>query len=188
MAHAGIADRVSGREIIGAIDHDIATIDQRGGVLRVETDFVCLDLYERIERSERARGTVDFQLTNSVGPVQNLALKVGELDAIRIDDSNETDAGRDQIQRNGRAESARADNQHPCALESLLTGDADTGQGQMPGIPIHFVAGQRRRASLTLRVSHGDKISDLGVEDFLLLARQTAFCDASIKREVCEVA
>ena len=73
-------------------------------------------------------------------------------------------------------------------LEPLLTGDADTGQGQMPGIPVHFIAGQRRRASLTLRISHCDKISDSGLEHFCEWRDRERFCDASIVRVVSEVA
>ena len=64
--------------------------------------------------SERQRllGRVDLAVTDAIDVVQDLALQVGLVDDVHVDDADGAHAGGRQVQRGRRAEAAGAEQQH----------------------------------------------------------------------------
>jgi len=52
--------------------------------------------------------------------VEDLAVEVGHIDAIMIDDPDRPNSGGDKIQRRGGTEPAGADDEHPRRQQALL--------------------------------------------------------------------
>ncbi len=66
--------------------------------------------------------------------MRDLALKVGELDDVVVGDPKRPDPGSREIEQRRRAESARAQHEHPGGSQAPLTGHPHLGQQQMPGV------------------------------------------------------
>ena len=66
--------------------------------------------------------------------VDDLALQVGLVDHVELDDADGAHPGGGQVQQRGRAQPARADDQHAGVLEPLLPVDAEVGDDQMPAV------------------------------------------------------
>ena len=64
-------------------------------------------------------GGVDLRHADAVGRVDDLALEVGEVDDVVVDDAERADAGRGEVQRGRRAEAAGAE-QQDLGVEQLL--------------------------------------------------------------------
>ena len=116
------------------------------------------ELNQGIERADRFGGTVHLWLSDPIGSVQDLPLEIRKLDHIRIDNAEPANPGSREIQRDGGAKPTGADDQDARAFEALLASDADPGQTQVPGVPVHFVTGQCRRAPIPSRVTHSAKL------------------------------
>jgi len=67
--------------------------------------------------------------------VQHLSLEVAEIDVIEIGDSEPTDARRSKVERGGRAQAARPDDEHTRLLQSTLAALANLRQTNMPTVP-----------------------------------------------------
>ena len=66
--------------------------------------------------------------------MEDLPLQVGCIDAIAIGQHQRADAGRSQVQRRRRTESAGADHQRPRGEQSLLSGDVDFRQQDVAAV------------------------------------------------------
>ena len=82
----------------------------------------------RVERLDRLLGGVDLRHADAVGRVDDLALEVGEVDDVVVDDAERADAGRREVERGRRAEAAGAEQQHLGVEQLLLALQADLGQ------------------------------------------------------------
>src|SRR3712207_4406732 len=71
--------------------------------------------------------------------VDDLALQVGLVDDVELDDAERADAGRGQVHEHGRAETAGADGEHLGVLQPLLTVHPDVGDDQVPAVPADLV-------------------------------------------------
>ena len=74
--------------------------------------------------------------------MQQLALEVGRVDHIEVDDADLADAGRGEVHGRGRAEAAGAQEQDAGVEELALAGAADLGEDQVPGVPGDLVGGE----------------------------------------------
>jgi hypothetical protein len=74
--------------------------------------------------------------------MQNLALQIGEIDRIEVQQANFAYASRRQIQSDGRSQSACADAKDAGRADLSLPGKAHFRQDQMPRIPANFVVVQ----------------------------------------------
>ena len=72
----------------------------------------------------------------------DLALQVGQLHPVVIDDADRADAGRGQIQRERRAQPAGADHQHARRLQLRLADAAHVLQQDVPRVAADFVFGE----------------------------------------------
>ena len=72
----------------------------------------------------------------------DLALQVGQLDVVVVDDADGADAGGGEIQRQRRAEPAGADDQHARGLQLRLAGAAHVLQQDVARVAADFVFGE----------------------------------------------
>ena len=75
----------------------------------------------------------------SLGAVDDLALEIGEIDRVEIDDADFADAGGGEVHGDGGAEAARADADDAGGANFLLARQADFGQDQMARVTADFV-------------------------------------------------
>ena len=141
--HAGVVDQVARGEVVGAVDHDVVVLEDVEGVLAGERDFVLDDLHVRIDVQHVLAGGVELLAADVLGAVNDLALQVGEIDDVEIDQADFADAGGGQVQAERRAQSARADQQHVGGLELQLAFHADFGHDQVARVAEDFVLRER---------------------------------------------
>ncbi|OIQ69185.1 hypothetical protein GALL_492150 [mine drainage metagenome] len=67
--------------------------------------------------------------------VDDLALKVGLVNRVELDDSQRANPGCRQIHQGGRTESTCANAEHLGRFETLLAAHSDVGDDQVPAIP-----------------------------------------------------
>ena len=85
--------------------------------------------------------------------MEDLALQVGQIDDVEVDDADGADAGGGEVERHRRAEAAGADAQHPRRLQLALPFEADLGEDQVPAVALVFLAdraGSSRSVSVAL--------------------------------------
>ena len=82
-----------------------------------------------------------------VGRVDHLALEVGEVDDVVVDDPERADAGRGEVQRGRRAETAGAEQQDLGVEQLLLALDADLGDQQVARVALALLGGERAGTS-----------------------------------------
>ena len=74
--------------------------------------------------------------------MDDLALQVGLVDLVELDDAERADAGRGQVEQRRAAEAAGADHEHLGVLQPLLPGHPDVGDDQVPAVAADLVDGQ----------------------------------------------
>ena len=111
-----------------------------------EPDRVLLDLDVGVQRGDRLLGRVDLGDADPLAGVDHLALEVGQVDDVVVDDPERADAGRGQVQRRRRAQAAGAQQQDLGVEQLLLTLDPDLGQQQMARVALALLGGHRARS------------------------------------------
>ena len=96
------------------------------------------NLHVGIEFGNCATGGFHFGLTDRGLTVNNLALEIGFIHAIEIDDAEATYSSSSEIGEKRRAEAACADGENAGGLELSLTFDCDFGHDEMAGVAPHF--------------------------------------------------
>src|SRR5215831_8801695 len=71
--------------------------------------------------------------------MDDLALQIGLVDDVEVDDAQRADAGSSQVQQGGRAESPGANAEHLRVLQPLLARHPDVRDDQMPGIALDLI-------------------------------------------------
>ena len=137
--HAGVVDEIARRQAIAAIEHQVVPGDELHHVGGLQFHRVRDDPDLRIQRGEALASGLGLGAREGAGVEQHLALQVGQLDAIAVEQAERAAAGRRQVQRRRRAEAAGAHHQHPRRLEPLLAGGADLGERQVALIALALV-------------------------------------------------
>jgi hypothetical protein len=83
------------------------------------------DAYLGIDRAGAARDRLRLRAAEGGDVVGDLALQVGEIDGVGVDDRQRADAGAGEVERRRRAEAAGADHERLRAEQALLALDAD---------------------------------------------------------------
>ena len=83
--------------------------------------------------------------------MEQLALQVGRVDDVEVDDADLAHAGRRQVHGRGRAQPARAQEQDARIQQLALAGAADLGQDQVAGVPRDLVRGEASSLSHVYR-------------------------------------
>ncbi len=136
--HVGLAEEdghvvgeVTGREIVGAVDQHVVIARDAHGVGGGERLIVDVHLDVRVEVEHLRARALDLELAYRGRAVDDLPLQVGRVDHIVVHQADAAHARRRQIERHGRAKSARADDQHRRVLQLPLTLQADLGDEQV---------------------------------------------------------
>ena len=101
MPHAGPIQRVPRGEIVAAIQHDLGLRHQRIELIGPRPLRHLDHLDVGIESMQRTASRRRLRLPDPVGRVQHLALQVGQVDPIRIDQGQASDASAGQVKRGG---------------------------------------------------------------------------------------
>ena len=140
--HRGIVHQITGGEVVGAVENQVVLLEQLDGVVRLQPNLVQPDLDERVDLLDRVARTLRLRPADVGLAVDDLALKVGFVDDVELDDADGAHAGRGQIQQCRRAQPACADDQYAGVLESLLSVEAEVGNDQMTAVARDLFARQ----------------------------------------------
>ena len=88
---------------------------------------------------------VDLGHADAVVRVRDLALQVGQVDDVVVDDPQRSHAGRGEIEGGGRAESAGAEQQHLGVEQLHLPLEPDLGDEHVARVALALLGGQRAR-------------------------------------------
>src|SRR5208282_5091667 len=147
--HAGVVGEIAGREIVRPVHDDVVGPDEVERIFRRDAGVVDYDFAIRIDAANGfLRGLRLGPAHVGVG-VQNLALEVGIIHGIEIDDAYLADAGGGEVHGDWRAEAAGADAQDAGALDFLLACQTDFRQNQVPRVTADFVIVQFHKSSGT---------------------------------------
>ena len=95
-------------------------------------------------RDRLLRG-VDLADADSLGRVDHLALQVGDVDDVVVDDPESADARGRQVQRRRRAEPARPEQQHLRVEQLLLTLDPNLREQKVPRVAVALFGAHEAR-------------------------------------------
>ena len=135
--------RYARREVVGAVDDHVVAGDDVDDVGGRQPRVVGDDVDVGVEHRQRLLGRVDLAVADAVDVVQDLALQVGGVDLVHVDDADRADAGGGEVERGRRAEPAGTEQQHLRVEQLLLALDADLGQQQVALVAVHLLGGQR---------------------------------------------
>ena len=110
--------------------------------VRLEPDLVQDHLDERVHLEDRVLGALGLGAADVGLAVDDLALQVGLVDDVELDDADRADSGGREVQQCRRAETTGSDHQHPGVLQPFLTVQAEVGNDQVTAVAGDLVAGQ----------------------------------------------
>src|SRR5207247_1662202 len=138
---AGVIGEITRGKVIRAIDNDVVLAEDLAGVVAGKADLVQDDVDPRIDAFDGLLGGFSFVAPDVLGAVDDLALEVGAIDRVEIDQPETADARSGQVHGDGRTEPASADAQDAAGTDFLLARQADLGQDQMSRVTAYlFVA------------------------------------------------
>ena len=135
----GVVDKIASREVVCAVDDDVVLGNDVECV--VGCDWFLMDPHVDIGIVRLECLVCGFRLgpANVVVLVQNLALEVGHIHRVKIDDADCAHARKGQIDGYGRAKPARADDQHLGVEHLALSGAANLRHNDVPAVALHLV-------------------------------------------------
>src|SRR5574337_1611381 len=134
--HAGIVEQVAHREIVGAIQHHVGTVQQRIDVGRGHALRQAFKVHARIQSVQRVRGGIELRHADAVIGVQDLPLQVAALDHVVVRDRQRADARRGEVELRRRTQPARAEHHDPRRFKFALARLAHLGQAQVARIAV----------------------------------------------------
>ncbi len=140
--HASVVHQVARREVIGAIGDDVKFAEQIEGVLARKPGFELANIQERIDRLQLLGGRIQLLAAHVGGGVDDLPLQIRIVHHVKIDNSNRPHSSRAQVERQRRAQPARADAQHLRRFDLELPFHADFGHDQVPRVAQDFFVAQ----------------------------------------------
>src|SRR5262249_47820484 len=109
--HAGIVYEIAGGEVVGAVSDDVEFAEEFKRIFAGEARFKLADLQKRIDRLEFLYRGVQLLASDVRCRVNDLALQIGVIHHVKIDNSQSADTGRGQVQGKWRAQASCADTQ-----------------------------------------------------------------------------
>ena len=89
-----------------------------------------------VERLDLLLGGVDLRHADAIGGVDDLALQVGDVDDVVVDDAQRPDARGGEVERGRRAQAAGAEQQHLGVEQLLLALGADLGEQEVARVAL----------------------------------------------------
>ena len=105
----------------------------------------------------------DLGASDVAGAVDDLALEVGAVDDVEVDDAEGADAGGGEVDEHGRAEPARADGEHFAVDQLALPEGADLVHDQVAGVALDHFGRHGRAAGERGDHGHFIAVADQGV-------------------------
>ena len=143
--HARVVHQIARLKVVGAVEDDVVVLEHLERVLRRQRQLVRDDLDRRVHRRQPIARRIELPLADIGRAVDNLPVQVARVDDVEVDQTERADAGRRQVHRGGRTQSAGADAQHPRRLQLALPVDADLRHDQVAAVALNLVARQFRR-------------------------------------------
>ena len=136
--YAGVVDQVARADAIAAVEHDVVAGEDLHDVVRAQLDVVGDDVDGRVQRREARAGGAGLGLADLRGLEQHLALQVGDVDAVAVEQAERADAGRGEVECGRGAEAPGAHHQHARAREFLLAGGTEFREQQVATVAREF--------------------------------------------------
>ena len=143
--HRRVVHEEARGEVVGAVDDHVPPREDVHHVVGAEAHVVGDHVDVGVEEGEGLLGGVDLAVADSLDVVEDLALEVRLVDDVHVDDADRADACRRQVERGGRTEAARAEQEHPRVEQLLLPGDVDLGEEDVPLVPVALLGGEAPR-------------------------------------------
>jgi hypothetical protein len=113
------------REIVRAVENHGRACDQLVELVSIDVLLYGNKDHIRIDRSQCHPARRGLGHADSPGCVKDLALQVGQVDPITIDESQRADPGGCEVQRRGGSQATRANDQPVRCAQAVLTLDAE---------------------------------------------------------------
>ena len=117
--------------------------EQRRGIVWRDSLLDPGDFNEGIETADELGGERGLGLARVARAVDRLAVEVGEVRRIGIDDGEAADASAGERRNDRRADAAGADHRDLGGFQALLTGPAEVGEHDLAGVAGEFFVGQQ---------------------------------------------
>lgn len=134
MRDAGPVDGVTGRKVVSTVKHQIHFTNQPFKQCIIGPLDHRKHGHVRIECRDGMHHRLRLELANSSHGVGNLALQVGCIHTVMINQGNVSNSGATQVQGHWRAQAASANDQHMGRKELFLAFNAYFIKQDMPGI------------------------------------------------------
>ena len=89
----GVVGEEAGGEVVGAVEDDVVVFRDRDGVFRGKADGVEIEGDVGVGFAEAGGGGFEFGFPDGGVGVEELALEVGEIDGVRIDEAEASYSG-----------------------------------------------------------------------------------------------
>ena len=142
-----VIHQVARGEVVRAIDDVLVVLvlEDPLGVVGGERLVVGDDLHVGIRPLQAVEGRIDLQASDVRRLVQELPLQVREIDDVEVDDADRSHPGQRHVDRDRRAQAARADHEHSRVPQLSLPGRPDGLHDDVTRVPHDLVRGQRGR-------------------------------------------
>ena len=137
-------------EVVAAVEHHIGLGDQRVERRAGDPLFHQLDFCFGIDRRQRIACRLHLGLADRLRAMHDLPLQVGQINVVVVAQRECAHAGRREIQRNGRTQPARADQQCPRRAQFFLPFDADLRQQDVAAVTQQLLVVHRVHRSSNL--------------------------------------
>jgi hypothetical protein len=102
---------MAGREVVRAVEHHVGLLRQTLELLAIDPLAQRDDVDLGIHRKQRRARGLDLGRADRIGPIEDLPLEIGEVDAVGVGEDEAADARRRKVQRRRTAQAADADDQ-----------------------------------------------------------------------------
>ena len=133
--HRRVVAQVLRGEVVAAVHDRVVPPEQRGGVRRRERLRVHVDREVRPERPQRRGRGFGLPLTDGVGPVDHLAVEVGDVDPVVVDHPDPPDPRGGEVEEGGRPQAPRAHDEHGRREEPFLPDLPQLFDENVPTVP-----------------------------------------------------
>lgn len=138
----GVVGEEAGGEVVRAVDDDLIGSGDFLGVVRREAGVVEFDVDERVHFAEAGGGAFELGFSDPGFAVEDLALEVGGIDGVVVDEADRADAGGGEVHGGGRAEGAGTDEEDGGVFQALLAFLSDVRDEDVAGIALEFLLGE----------------------------------------------
>jgi hypothetical protein len=101
VLHRRIAQEVARREVVRSIDDDVVLGEDAVDVLARESLLIADDLHVGVQRFKSLTRRFGLRLADPLGRMQDLALEIGRVNDVRVDNAERADAGGREVEGRG---------------------------------------------------------------------------------------